>query len=196
MCGSCYTFSSTGNIEGQWFLAGNTLTSVSEQELVSCDKTNGGCWGGWQDKAFAWLQSAHNGSIVTEESYPYTSGGGMNASACTWTSSMTVGATISSHADVARNEAEMAAWTSTNGPLAIAVDASSWGSYTGGVMTGCLPGHPDHAVLAVGFTDTYWIVKNSYGPSWGEAGYIRLQRGTNQCNLTYRPTSAHVTKKN
>eukprot|EP01062_Namystynia_karyoxenos_P042975 TRINITY_DN31469_c0_g1_i3.p1 TRINITY_DN31469_c0_g1~~TRINITY_DN31469_c0_g1_i3.p1 ORF type:complete len:328 (+),score=58.62 TRINITY_DN31469_c0_g1_i3:1-984(+) len=194
-CGSCWAFSSTGNIEGQWFLAGNTLTSVAEQELVSCCKTNAGCGGGWQDNAFAFLQSAHNGDIVTEESYPYTSGEGVSGT-CKWTSSMPVGATISSHADVATNEADMAAWTSTNGPLAIVVDASAWSSYTGGVLSNCGQGQVDHAVLAVGFTDNYWIVKNSWGPSWGESGYIRLQRGTNQCNLTYRPTSSHVTKKN
>ena len=168
---------------------------MAEQELVSCCKTNAGCGGGWQDNAFAFLQSKHSGAIVTEESYPYTSGQGVSGT-CQWKSSMPVGATISSHADVATNEADMAAWTSTNGPLAIVVDASAWSSYTGGVLSNCGQGQVDHAVLAVGFTDSYWIVKNSWGPSWGESGYIRLQRGTNQCNLTYRPTSSHVAKKN
>ena len=195
---SCWAFSSSGNIEGQWFLAGNNLTSLSEQELVSCDDTNGGCGGGWQDKAFAWLQSERNGSIVTEASYPYKSGTMGWAPSCTLKESMPVGATISSHADVARNEADMAAWVSANGPLAIVVDVGGggWGAYKSGVLTKCTAGTVDHAVLIVGFAETYWIIKNSWGTTWGEAGYIRLQRGTNQCNLTFKPTSAHVTKKN
>ena len=188
---SCWSFSTTGNIEGQWFLAGgHTLTPVSEQELVACDGTNSGCGGGWQDNAFAWLLSAHHGDIVTEAAYPYT-----ESSKCQWKASMPIGATITSYADVSRNEADMAAWVSKRGPLAIVVDASAWSMYTGGVMSNCGHGQIDHAVLAVGFTDSYWIVKNSWGPSWGESGYIRLQRGTNQCNLTYRPTSS-ACKKN
>ena len=192
---SCWAFSSSGNIEGQWFLAGNNLTSLSEQELVSCVTTNQGCGGGWQDKAFAWLQSERNGSIVTEASYPYTSASGRSGT-CDVKESMPVGATISSHADVSRNEADMAAWVSANGPLAIVVRVTGWETYNGGVMTKCTPGYVDHAVLIVGFSETYWIIKNSWGTTWGEAGYIRVQRGTNQCNLTFKPTSAHVAKKN
>lgn len=80
-CGSCWSFSSTGSIEGQWFLAGNTLTSVSEQELVSCDTVDSGCNGGLMDNAWGWLLSAHEGKIVTEASYPYVSGDG-NVPAC------------------------------------------------------------------------------------------------------------------
>jgi len=75
-CGSCWAFSTTGNIEGQWFLAGNPLVSLSEQELVSCDTIDSGCGGGLMDNAFDWLVEYQNGSIVTEASYPYVSGSG------------------------------------------------------------------------------------------------------------------------
>lgn len=167
-CGSCWAFSSTGGIEGQWFLAGNTLTSVAEQELVSCDKTDSGCNGGLMDNAFAWLQSNKNGQIVTEASYPYTSGGGVTGQ-CKYSSSMQVGATISGHADLPHDEDQMAAWMMTNGPISIAVDATSFQSYTGGILSNCISQQLDHGVLAVGVTDSYWIIKNSWGASWGEA---------------------------
>ena len=190
-CGSCWAFSTTGGIEGQNFLAGNKLTSVSEQELVSCDKTDSGCNGGLMDQAFEWLLSAHKGQIVTEESYPYTSGGGDSGS-CKDVSSMTVGTTISGHKDIAHDETEMATWVSTNGPLSIAVDASSWQTYTGGVMSNCVSKQLDHGVLIVGYGADYWIIKNSWGASWGESGYIRVSRGSNQCLLKNSPCTSEV----
>jgi len=191
-CGSCWSFSSTGGIEGAWKLAGNSLTSVSEQELVSCDKIDDGCQGGLMDNAYEWLVSRKQGKIVTESAYPYHSGSGSSGS-CKSVSGMSVGATISGHKDVTQSEAQMAAWMKTNGPLPIAVDAQShWQTYTGGVVSDCSGHSLDHGVLAVGYTSEYWIVKNSWGSSWGESGYIRLAYGSNQCGLNQSPTAALI----
>eukprot|EP01084_Bolivina_argentea_P127585 225600_1 len=92
----------------------------------------------------------------------------------------------------------MAAWVLPNGPLSIAVDATTWQTYTGGIVTNCASVQIDHGVLIVGFDDTgatpYWIIKNSWGPSWGEEGYIRVQKGTDQCLITTDPTSSTVAK--
>eukprot|EP01064_Diplonema_japonicum_P037685 TRINITY_DN88_c0_g1_i1.p1 TRINITY_DN88_c0_g1~~TRINITY_DN88_c0_g1_i1.p1 ORF type:complete len:325 (+),score=118.27 TRINITY_DN88_c0_g1_i1:49-1023(+) len=192
-CGSCWAFSTTGGIEGQWFLAGNTLTSLSEQELVSCDKIDDGCNGGLMDNAFKWLQQTHNGQIVTEASYHYTSGDGFSG-VCHDVSGKAVGATIKGHKDIAHNENAMAEFVGPSGPLSIAVDATSWQTYTGGVMSNCISRQLDHGVLIVGFAADYWIVKNSWGASWGENGYIRLARGSNQCLLTQSPCTSKVTK--
>ena len=191
-CGSCWAFSSTGSIEGQWFLAGNTLTAVSEQELVSCDTTDSGCNGGWMDNAWAWIVSSQQGNIVTEASYPYVSGDGA-VPACNLNGKVN-GATITGHEDITKTETAMAAWVFANGPLSVAVDATSWQTYTSGIMTNCISSQVDHGVLIVGFDDNssppYWIIKNSWGKSWGEEGYIRVQKGTDQCLVTYLPCSS------
>jgi len=194
-CGSCWSFSTTGGIEGQWFLAGNPLTSVSEQELVSCDTIDSGCNGGLMVNAYTWLLNAHNGSIVTEASYPYVSGTG-SVPACSMSGTQ-FGAQISSYQNIAGDEnGAMAAFVYSNGPLSIAVYAESWQTYTGGIVTNCPQQQLDHGVLIVGYDDNnnppYWIIKNSWGPGWGESGYIRVGKGTGQCNIGQYQTSSIV----
>ena len=82
------------------------------------------------------------------------------------------------------------------GPLSIAVDATSFQTYTGGILTNCISQQVDHGVLAVGFDDAhnppYWIIKNSWAASWGEDGYIRVEKGKDQCLITSYPCSAIV----
>jgi cathepsin F/cysteine peptidase B len=197
-CGSCWSFSTTGGIEGQWFLAGNALTSLSEQELVSCDTNDSGGNGGLMDNAFDWLVSNRNGQIVTEASYPYVSGGGVVPACSANLASKAVGATITGHRDITQTEDQMASFVYSSGPLSIAVDASTWQTYMGGIVTNCPQGQIDHGVLIVGFDDAastpYWIIKNSWTTSWGEAGYIRVQKGTDQCSITSYPTTSIVQK--
>jgi len=86
------------------------------------------------------------------------------------------------------SETDMASHVVSTGPVAIALDASAWSSYTGGILSTCGTSI-DHAVQAVGVdTSSYWKVRNSWGTSWGESGYIRLAYGDNTCGLTYIPT--------
>jgi len=89
------------------------------------------------------------------------------------------------------SEMEIARTVAERGPVLVAVDATSWQTYTGGVLADCIYQQIDHAALVVGYDDTasipYWIVKNSWGSSWGEAGYIRIAKGTNQCGLASEP---------
>ena len=193
-CGSCWAFSTTGNIEGQWKLAGHPLVSLSEQELVSCDTIDQGCNGGLMDNAFNWLVKDKQGAIDTEASYPYVSGSG-HAPRCDLNNRQ-VGATIEGHQDIAKNEVEMATYLYTHGPLAIGVDATSWQTYTGGIMTNCISQQLDHGVLAVGFDNNnnppYWIIKNSWAANWGEEGYIRVEKGRDECLITSYPTTSLV----
>jgi len=194
-CGSCWSFSSTGNMEGQWQIAGNTLVSLSEEELVQCSSSAGnmGCNGGIMDDAFQWV--IQNKGINSEANYPYTSGNGYTGQCNTGLLGTTV-AKFSSFTNLPNNEQQMAAWVCTHGPLSIAVDALSWQTYTGGILTNCPSTQLDHGVLIVGFDSTYstpyWIIKNSWSASWGENGYLRVQMWTNQCGLNEDPCSIAV----
>jgi cysteine peptidase B len=193
-CGSCWAFSATGSIEGQWFVAGNPLTPVSEQELVSCDTLDHACQGGLMDRAWNWIVQYNGGHIATEESYPYVSGTG-RVPACN-KSAHPVGAMLTGYTDLPRDEKKMAQWVAKNGPLSIAIDATSFHTYKGGIITNCIGGRLNHGVLAVGYDETYstpyWMVKNSWGERWGEKGYVRIMKGSNQCLLNQMPCTANV----
>jgi C1A family cysteine protease len=194
-CGSCWAFSTTGNIEGQWALSSKSLVALSEQQLVSCDTIDSGCNGGLMNSAFDWLLQNTNGSINTEQSYPYASGSG-EAPSCASTGKVN-GATITGHQNLPHEESQLQALLPTIGPIAIAVDASAWQLYFGGVMTSCGGSSLDHGVLLVGYqtsntTTPYWIIKNSWAASWGEQGYIYVSRGTDQCWITHYPVTSIV----
>jgi KDEL-tailed cysteine endopeptidase len=99
-CGSCWSFSATGGLEGAYYAAGNTAgTSLSEQNLVSCDNSGDdqACNGGWMDSAFEFAQS--NGGLCSEADYPYVSGTG-NVSACSTSCTQVPGTAPSSWTDV------------------------------------------------------------------------------------------------
>jgi len=195
-CGSCWAFSTTGVLEGAWAAGGHGLQSLSEQHLVSCDNSDGnlGCGGGWPYKAVDFVRD--NG-IDTETSYPYTSSSGTSGS-CSSSSRTVADIQVSSHVIIDSDEDQIAAWVAKNGPVSISIDAMSsiWWSYTGGIVDGCCNHDPDHAVLVAGFGEEngqkYWLVKNSWGESWGEQGYIRLERGSNQCGITYQPVGVVI----
>ena len=174
-CGSCWSFSTTGAVEGAWKLAGHSLTSLSEQQLVSCNTQNHGCSGGWPAVAMQYI--INNKGITTESNYPYTAKNGV----CNKAAAAQVAATISSYKQVASNNVAALATAVAQQPVSVLVDAggADWQSYGGGVVTDSNCGTSlDHAVLAAGYnmgsSPAYWLVKNSWGAGWGEAGYIRL----------------------
>jgi C1A family cysteine protease len=181
-CGSCWAFSTTGAVEGAVQVKTGRLTSVSEQQLVDCAGSSGnqGCNGGLMDDAFNWIVS-HNG-IGSEASYPYTARDGT----CKDVPSVS---TISGYKDVQQGSEPSLMSALAMQPISIAIEAdqSSFQNYRSGVFTGPCGAQLDHGVLLVGSgTDggqDYWRVKNSWGASWGDHGFIRIIRNKNMCGL-------------
>jgi C1A family cysteine protease len=172
-CGSCWAFSTTGALEGLSFLSGKGLQSFSEQQLVDCSTSQGnqGCNGGLMDYGFTFVQQ--NG-ITTEDAYPYTATDG---DCSTQGGDFKIGG----YTDVAAGDVDQLASAVNGRPVSIAVDAENWQNYQSGVFSDC-DTNLDHGVLLVGYDADAWYVKNSWGESWGENGYIRLARG-NTCGL-------------
>jgi C1A family cysteine protease len=191
-CGSCWSFSATGAMEGAWAISKGDLVSLSEQQLVDCSKSYGnhGCYGGLMDDAF---QYAMDNGMCLESAYPYTAKGG-DCQKCDAV------VEISSCVDVTKNNQIDLKEAVSMGPVSIAIEADTkaFQLYTSGVLTGDACGtNLDHGVLIVGYGEEsgteYWLVKNSWGPSWGDEGYIKIERSdsTNDpgvCGIAMQPS--------
>ena len=192
-CGSCWAFSTTGSTEGAWFIKTGELVSLSEQQLVDCSGSfgNQGCNGGMMDDAFQYI--IKNGGICEESAYAYTGTDG-TCSQCNPV------AKISSFVDVTPNNTQALMIAVAQQPVSVAVEADGfdWQFYFGGVVTDSCGLNLDHGVLVVGYgTDAtqgdFWKVKNSWGPGWGEQGYIRIGRGSKfdpagECGILMDPS--------
>jgi len=193
VCGSCWTFGTTGAIEGVWAIKTGNLVSLSEQQIVDCawgtwSSGNSGCDGGFSPAALEWIMS--NNGIALESSYPYL----MVDSWCN-ASDTSSGVVVKGYVNITEgSEANLEDALATVGPVAIAIDAShpSFTFYTSGVYyePQCKndPNDLDHEVLAVGYgTDggqDYFLVKNSWSTHWGNAGYIKMSRNrNNNCGI-------------
>ena len=182
-CGSCWAFSGVGAIEASLLINNQTNTSLSEQQYVDCAPNpdhcggTGGCQGSTQPQLFAFAMT--DGAML-ESDYQYTAATGTCHEA-----DYTAVASIDGYGIVPSNagEAVLKSYLLKYGPIAVSVDASKWSGYGGGVFTYADCGTDiDHAVLLVGYgTDAesgldYWTIKNSWGDSWGESGFIRISR--------------------
>jgi C1A family cysteine protease len=186
-CGSCWSFSTTGALEGAYYTTYGSLPSFSEQQLVDCDnRQHGGkdmgCNGGLMDNAFTWIKK--NGGLCTEVSYPYVSGTTKTAGTCQSTCSAVKNSAVVSYTDVPikSDSAMMQALTQQPVSVAIEADQKAFQLYKSGVFTGDCGVNLDHGVLVVGYgtmsgTD-YYRIKNSWGTTWGDAGYIYIGRGS------------------
>ncbi|KAG5864369.1 hypothetical protein JTB14_027096 [Gonioctena quinquepunctata] len=167
-CGSCWSFSATGTLEGFNFIKTGKLVSLSEQQLVDCAEDNCfGCDGGLMYKALEYVVA--NG-IMPENDYPYEA-----------------------YNDECRlNKSDIAKAVALKGPISVAIDAEGFQLYESGIFD-----YPscdnsiddmDHGVLVTGYGSLngadYWIVKNSWGTDWGMDGYVWMSRNKrNQCGI-------------
>merc|ERR1712232_660054 len=197
MCGSCWAFSAIGAIEGARYVETGFLTPLSEQQLVDCDRLDLGCGGGLMDNAF--LFDENSTGICSEEDYPYAGrkhwlkGCAVKKGLCTPVSHTRVDTFI----DVENTVDDLVA-AITRQPVSVAIEAdkSSFRFYKSGVYSDEKCGNQlDHGVIAVGYgtengTD-YFLVRNSWGPTWGDEGYIKIgiEAGAGVCGIQSGPPS-------
>ena len=191
-CGGCWAFSSVGAVESAWAIKHNTLYNLSEQELIDCSSENNGCEGGSMDLAFQYI--IENG-LCSNISYPYTAEDGQCQNDC---KSLVQ---ISNYSDIIQNEEKMLMRAVQHQPVSVAIQANkrSFQMYQSGIYSDQDCGFElDHGVLLIGYgydkkyDMDYWIVKNSWSDSWGENGYIRIQRNINDsrglCGIAMDPS--------
>jgi C1A family cysteine protease len=185
-CGSCWSFSATGALEGAYYAKYKILESFSEQQLVDCDtRRNGGkdmgCNGGLMDNAFAWIEK--NGGLCAERDYPYVSGTTKTGNTCQTNCEVVIKSGIKEFVDVFPSSEDAMKTAVVERPVSIAVEADQreFQLYKSGVFTGTCGTKLDHGVLLVGYGSlngiNYWKVKNSWSSDWGLNGYILLGRG-------------------
>ena len=200
-CGSCWAFATVANLEGLYAQKKGVVKTFSEQFLVDCDTEDSGCNGGLMELAFEWIKN--NGGFMYESDYPYAN----KKQTCTQDSSKFVDMKVTGWVKLGDgtdtfspvDEDEMKEFLYQTGPLAIALNATPLQLYTGGIVDYaswlCGTSGINHAVTLVGYgvgTKNYWIVKNSWGKSWGESGYFRIARGKETCGVNYYVTTATV----
>jgi cathepsin L len=175
-CGSCWAFSAVAAVESEVILYGHPEADFSEQQLVDCSRSYGnqGCNGGWMDSAFQYIRDK---GITSEAAYPYVA----RDQAC-----KTDGGSqrITGFVDVPGCDSLLNALFTR--PVSVAVDAGNWSPYRSGIFTNC-GSNVNHGVLLTGASDSFWKIKNSWGPAWGESGFIRLARG-NTCAICSYPS--------
>ncbi|KYN10542.1 PREDICTED: cathepsin L1-like [Trachymyrmex cornetzi] len=182
-CGSCYAYSIAESIEGQIFKQTGMLLPVSAQQLVDCSTITGnlGCTGGSLRNTLKYLEKSKG--LMAGSAYPYDAEQGE----CRFEKDQSV-VNITSWAILpARDEKALEIAVATIGPVAASINASpkTFQLYHKGVYDDhrCSSDMVNHAMLIVGYTPTEWILKNWWGNSWGENGYMRLARNKNRCGV-------------
>ena len=185
-CGACWALSAINQVESDAIRLKliQATDHLSAEQLISCAHNSLGCQGGWTEVGFEYIEQ--NGVALFSD-YPYSE---------YWQ----LGKAAECHADGAMNRVSLTSVYSLEtedqmidhvkgvGPLSVCIDASTWQTYSGGIVTSC-GNTPNHCVQLVGVNtdENYWKLRNSWGSDWGEEGYIRISLGSNTCAITTDP---------
>ena len=169
-CGSCWAFAAVAHIEAKLLIRTEMSVDLSEQQLVDCTYTRSGCWGGWMTTAYRRIYT-YNRGITTESDYPYTAS---YSGSCTKSGGVYK---IKSYTSKARYSCPALIDAVRDAPVAVALCASGWSGYSSGVFNNC-QNCINHGVLLVGYSGAgEWRIKNSWGTSWGDNGFMTLPSG-------------------
>ena len=193
-CGGCWAFTAAANIEGQYAIKYKKLLSFSEQQMIDCSYGDSGCGGGIMHTAFDYVRRA--GGLQAKSSYPYK----MYRGYCAFRPSLAIAKVSSYSFAPSTNENSIMSFLHKRGPLGITINANTLQFYTGGVLNlpySSCPYAPNHGVTLVGYGTTatglpYWIIKNSWGPNWGEGGYFRIARNKGLCGVNRYVITANL----
>nr|P83443.1 RecName: Full=Macrodontain-1; AltName: Full=Macrodontain I; Flags: Precursor [Ananas macrodontes] len=185
-CGGCWAFAAIATVEGIYKIRKGNLVYLSEQEVLDC-AVSYGCKGGWVNRAYDFIIS--NNGVTTDENYPYRAYQG-TCNANYFPNS----AYITGYSYVRRNDESHMMYAVSNQPIAALIDASgdNFQYYKGGVYSGPCGFSLNHAITIIGYgRDSYWIVRNSWGSSWGQGGYVRIRRDVSHsggvCGIAMSP---------
>jgi cathepsin F len=187
-CGVCWAFATVANIEGLYYRKYGVLRNFSEQQLLDCSLANFGCNGGFMEKAMTYVKNAgglqQTGDYGTYKQYRKT---------CTFNKNKAV-AKVRSYVMLGTNEVTIKNYLYNNGPITAALNANTLQYYRGGIVNVSCSRKVNHAVTLVGYGSSngmdYWIVKNSWGPYWGDKGYFKIRRGVGMCGINTYVVSA------
>jgi len=187
-CGNPGIFASVDNIASVAAIAnGYHYVQLSLSQFMTCMDNGNGCDGGEAGDVYRYLRN-ESGAVAP-------AGTNFSIDSCT---KFPVAALVAGVVSLLNSEVAIANALVESGPVFVTVDATSWETYGGGILTGCARSQIDHAAVVVGYDDTskppYWILKNSWGTSWGEAGYIRISKGWNECGIDSDPMTV-ITEK-
>ncbi|OHT02181.1 Crustapain [Tritrichomonas foetus] len=197
-CGSCWAFSAITTCESAYAIKTGKLLRFSEQNIVDCCQACYGCSGGWPNKGIDHVINNQERKFQLEDDYPYTAVDGT----CVFDADKGVGDVTGYYEVGFFDENDLLDKVYQYGVASVAIQAGTteFMSYTGGVfdLPSCSFLFLDHAVAVVGYgveSDgiEYWVVRNSWGTSWGEEGYIRMSRNkSNQCGIATQAIVAYV----
>ncbi|CAJ0585622.1 unnamed protein product, partial [Mesorhabditis spiculigera] len=199
-CGGCWGFAMNGLLEGWLSIKGVPTPQLSVQQILDCDRqvdptyglANKGCDGGYFQVATNYLSTK---SLTTSATYPFRGSSNATCLLSGFGSSLRV-SSFDTGFITTTNKTTTSKFISLSqdmedrvrkGPVAVGMAvADELYAYGGGIYDGPCASTINHAVVIVGFTEQYWIIRNSWGPTWGESGYVRVLRrnGTDPCSLT------------